>query len=224
MCGRFQLKNDSKSEGLAKALGVSTADFRYSDDIAPGSGISFIYHKNGSRRVDIATWWLLLDRATLKPNYKYASFNSRWDKLNKKGSLAYAPYRKTRCIIPASAFIEGRGDKKTYHKIELQDQAIAFGGLYKEHIHQETGEMVYSASIITLPALSEWKDIHPKSTPLMLPLEDRGLIESWLNPDTDTNSLESQLIPSLWTPQHLTPIGKPGQWNPTGESFTISPA
>jgi hypothetical protein len=39
--------------------------------------------------------------------------------------------------------------------IELADQAIAFGGLYKESVNRNTGEIVYSASIITLPPVSE---------------------------------------------------------------------
>jgi putative SOS response-associated peptidase YedK len=216
--------DNAKSQALAKLFGVSPADFHYSDDIAPGSGISIIHDQGGKRRIDTATWWLFLDHATLKPNYKYASFNSRSDKLHKKTSLAYGPYRKTRCIIPATAFIEGTGDKKTYHRIELEDQGIAFGGLYKEHLNQDTGEVLYSASIITLPPLTEWKDVHPKSTPLMLPAGDGELINAWLDPNTETEKLAPLLTPSLWAVQRLTPIGKPSQWNPVGDSFTINPA
>ena len=85
------------------------------------------------RRVSQAIWWLFLDRKTLKPDYRYASFNSRSDKLHKLQGISYTPYRESRCIIPASAFVEGLGDKKTYHMIELEGAAIAFGGLYREY-------------------------------------------------------------------------------------------
>ncbi|MBN4053559.1 SOS response-associated peptidase family protein [Haliea sp. AH-315-K21] len=173
MCGRFQLKQDSKSDTLLKTLNVK-GQAKYADDIAPGAAISFI-HINLA--LDTAIWWLLLDNESLKPNYKYSSFNSRSDKLNQPRSIAYKPFRESRCIIPASAFVEGLGDKLTYHQIELEDQAIAFGGLFKEHVNHDTGEIVYSASIITLPPLQKWANIHPKSIPLMLDFNNKNLID-----------------------------------------------
>ena len=97
MCGRFQLKKDAKSDKLLTALKVEGKP-RYSDDYSPGSWISFI-HENGEQRINSAIWWLLLDHETHKPNYKYASFNSRSDKLDQPRSIAYKPYRESRCII-----------------------------------------------------------------------------------------------------------------------------
>src|SRR5690606_6277702 len=134
-------------------------------------------------------WWLMLDPTTGKPNYRYSSFNSRSDKLHTKSAIAYRPYRETRCIIPASAFIEGLGDGKTYHKIHLQAQAVPFGAIYKEYVNQETGEVIRGASIITLPPLAEWEGIHTKASPLILPL-DPGVLAQWMDPElTDVTQL-----------------------------------
>jgi putative SOS response-associated peptidase YedK len=116
MCGRFQLKSDKKTKALARSLQVSGA-LHYADDIAPGAQISIIGKESV---IKTATWWLLLDSLSHKPNYKYASFNSRSDKLDQVGSLAYKPFRESRCIIPASAFVEGMGDKKTYTRLSCQ--------------------------------------------------------------------------------------------------------
>jgi len=201
---------------------VDEAEILFSRDKAPGSRISIIHREKDRNIVTQAIWWLLIDPETGKPNYKYASFNSRSDKLDSPRAIAYEPFRESRCIIPATAFIEGKGDKKTYHKIELENEAIAFGGLHRETIHKVTGEIIHSASIITLPPLPEWENIHPKSMPLMLPIQDANLINQWLAPSFhQVEAFRDLLVPALRVNQILTPIEKPSLWNEKGESFTL---
>ena len=222
MCGRFNLHDSPDVQALLEIIGVGDQQPRFADDRAPASQISMV-REDDTRRIDTATWWLMLDPATGKPNYKYASFNSRWDKLNQPRSISYRPYRESRCIIPASAICEGLGDKKTYHKIELEGRAIAFGGLYKRNINKETGEEVLSASIITLPPVDKWANIHPKSIPLILDPADQELTDQWLDPDFhDVEQFSHLLQPSINLAQKVTPIDRPSKWNPIGESFTIS--
>ncbi len=224
MCGRFNLIDSPEIQWLCETLGISLHGHQQSRDIAPGSQIAIIRHDaNNERMVSDAIWWLFLDPATLKPNYKYASFNSRSDKLNNKRGISYKPYRESRCLIPASAFVEGLGDKKTYHMIELENSAIAFGGLYKEHLNRETGEVVFSASIITLPPLTpQWDEIHPKSMPLMIDFENEELVEKWLNPSfTDVSEFEALLEPKVMKPMVITRISKPSEWDPIEDSFMI---
>ncbi len=223
MCGRFNVIDSPEIQWLCASLGISLTARHASRDIAPGGKIAIVHELGGERVVSDAIWWLLLDHQTLKPNYKYASFNSRSDKLHSKRGIAYTPYRQSRCVIPASAFVEGLSDKKTYHKIELEGSAIAFGGLYKQHLNRETGEIVFSASIITLPPLTpQWDEIHPKSMPLMLDFEDAALIARWLDPDNEDVEAFGQLLePSVGKPMVVTRIDKPSKWNPTADSFMI---
>jgi putative SOS response-associated peptidase YedK len=223
VCGRFNVIDSPEIQWLCASLGISLTARHASRDIAPGDKIAIVHELGGERIVSDAIWWLLLDHQTLKPNYKYASFNSRSDKLHSKRGIAYTPYRQSRCVIPASAFVEGLSDKKTYHKIELEGSAIAFGGLYKQHLNRETGEIVFSASIITLPPLTpQWDEIHPKSMPLMLDFEDAALIARWLDPDNEDVEAFGQLLePSVGKPMVVTRIDKPSKWNPIADSFMI---
>jgi putative SOS response-associated peptidase YedK len=223
MCGRFNLVDSPEIQWLCQVLGISLHGRHASGDIAPGANIAIVHERRGERVVSDAIWWLLLDHATLKPNYRYASFNSRADKLNSPRSISYRPFRESRCLIPASAFIEGLGDRKTYHKIELEQSAIAFGGLYKEHLNQDTGELVYSASIITLPPLSpQWDDIHPKSMPLMIDFEDEELVSRWLDPEFNQVEEFAELLkPRVQKTMRVTRIGKPSQWDPIDDAFMI---
>lgn len=229
MCGRFNLIDSPEVQSLCEALGISIPAQQLRADIAPGSSIAIVHHEAGDhglppvRRVSEALWWLLLDPKTHTPNYQYASFNSRSDKLNQPRAAAYRPFRESRCLIPASAFIEGLGDKKTYHKIELQDSAIAFGGLYKRYLNRQTGETVIGASIITLPPLlPQWQHIHPKSMPLMLDYRDSALIDKWLDPTFDrVEEFDELLVPRVSSAMKVTPIDKPSKWNPIADSFLI---
>ena len=223
MCGRFNLIDSPEIQWLCKALGISLLPKHENRDIAPGSTIAIVHNVSGARQVSDAIWWLLLNHETLKPDYKYATFNSRYDKLLQKRSISYLPYRESRCIIPASAFIEGLGDKKTYHKIELQKSAIAFGGLYKEYFKRETGEIVYSASIITLPPLvPQWNEIHPNSMPLMLDFEDEELADKWLDPNFhEVEEFKSLLVNHVQKDMVITRVGRPSKWNPIADSFII---
>lgn len=224
MCGRYNITDNLAVRKLMADLGVPLYEqdkLRFSPDVAPGSTISIIRTVDGERRVCDAIWWLMLDAGTLKPNYQYSSFNSRSDKLNTPRSLAYIPYRESRCIIPASAFIEGLGDGKRYHKIELQGRAIAFGGLCRVWINKQSGESQLSASIITLPPHPQWQNVHPKSMPLILP-EDASVIDAWLDPSQkQVEGFEPLLVPAIRHAQLVTPIGRPSRWNEIGDSFLL---
>lgn len=225
MCGRFNVIDSLQVRALLSSLGVEISPgFRFAPDIAPASWISIVRQTDDQRLVSDAIWWLILDPATHKPS-RYTSFNSRADKLNEPKSFGYQLFRKSRCIIPASAFIEGLGDGKTYHRVVMPDSAIAFGGLYREWLNKETGETVLSASIITLPPppVKEWMAIHPKSMPLMLP-QQGDTLDRWLDPAvTDTKMFDSLLRPELKDTLVVTPIGKVSRWNPVGPDRLISP-
>ena len=222
MCGRLNVIDDPLLKALSKALGVSDSKIKKSYDIAPGATLSVIRGAADGRLVTDATWWLFLDSESLKPNHKYASFNSRSDKLDQPRSLAYKPFRSSRCIIPASGFVEGLGDKKTYYHLRPEASAIAFGGLFKEWLNKDTGELVYSASIITLPPHEKLQNIHPKSIPLMLPWQDEQLINMWLDPAfNQVEAFNDLLIPRIREGMIVTPIDKPSKRNPVGEELML---
>ena len=222
MCGRFFVINSGLTRSMLEYWGLDPKQMRFSEDCAPGGQISIIQQDGAIRRIRDATWWLLLNQQTLKPDYKYASFNSRSDKLHITRSLAYVPYRESRCIIPASGFVEGFGDKKTYHQIELQEEAIAFGGIFKSWTSPEFNEPQYSASIITLPPHPKWQKIHTKAFPLMLPWKDKKMIDSWLDPHfMSVETFEPLLAPTVNVPQIITPIDRPARRSPLGLPYVI---
>ncbi len=174
MCGAFHLVKETKSLELMTYLG--TPGFSGKGLCLPASNIEIVIETKQGRECRNAKWWLLLDKSG-KPNYQYATFNSRSDKLG-SSFLTKKPFKTSRCIIPACSVIDGQAN--TSHRVSHQDNALALGGLYKTY--QVEGELITSASIITCPGNPKWSEFHAKSTPLMLDTEDSELIDMWLAP------------------------------------------
>ncbi len=191
----------------------------------PAANIDIVAGEQGPQ-VRQAVWWLLLESkdGQFRPS-RYTSFNTRSDKLNEKRSAGYKAYRTSRCVIPASYFIEGTGPKgkRVYHRIEPTEHSFALGGLYRTWVNRETGEVTYSCSVITLPphASPTWQVIHPKSTPLMLP-PDPEVIGRWLDPSF--NQVEEFALfiePRFHQSVQCIPIERPGDQRQIGDPVTI---
>ncbi len=229
MCGRFNVTDDPYVHDLLRGLGIDMGPLplRVYDDIAPTQTVSIIVDSGGVHRLCNATWWLLMAQTDhgFKPLSKYASFNTRSDKLNTPRSAGFVAYRETRCIIPASGFVEtnpsashsGKADKKgAAYSFVPEESAIAFGGLYREWVHPVTGERALSCSIITLPPHNATARFHPTSMPLILP-NDPATQSLWLDATlNDTAVFAPLLTPRLPMDFRVTPIEKASVRTPVG--------
>lgn len=221
MCGRYALKKTPGLVALADTLQVSIDEFRFEDDCRPAAPISIIIEREGKRSVQDAVWHLYLEQTTdkgLKPHKKYFSINTRYDKLPKKPE-----YKSCRCIIPATAFVESKESEAPYLLSTADGRAIAFGGLFKTWVDKITGEIVHSASMITLPGHPNplMDKIHDKAFPLWLPY-DASVLNRWLNPEVkDTSEFEPLLTARLYADLLATPIDKASKKNPVGQPITI---
>ncbi|HCU64532.1 MAG TPA: DUF159 family protein [Rheinheimera sp.] len=223
MCGRLNVTDDPFVIGLLEELGISLMPqpLRTGRFIRATNKVSVVLEEAGGRRLQDAIWWLLLEpsEAGFKPS-QYTSFNTRYDKLNTKGSAGYTAYRQHRCVIPVSGFGETEViDGKTVYHDFIGDKALALGGLYRTWLNKETGELTYSCSVITLPPHPKLMPYHSKAMPLILP---RARLNQWLSPSTDAvNDLGDLLQPILR--ENLTgfQIDKPSTHNKIGDSFRL---
>ncbi len=228
MCGYLGNVIDSPlTKALMLILGMDdlVPQLRNNPGTGPAASIDIIVDDQGPL-VRRAIWWLLLEHheGNYRPS-KYTSFNTRSDKLDQKRSAGYVPYRKSRCIVPATYFIEGTGPKgrRVYHRIEPSEQSFALGGLYRTWINHETGEVTYSCSVVTLPPhpTSTWQQIHPKSTPLMLPA-DPETVRRWPDPQFDrVEEFASLLTPKFHQDVQCVPIDRPGNQRQIGKPVLI---
>lgn len=227
MCGRLNVIDDPDVRELCEGLQVQLFPERpiFGRFIRATNQVSIVRQKDGIRRMDNAIWWLLIEHAEtgFKPS-KYTSFNTRYDKLNIKGSAGYQAYRQSRCIIPAKDFGETEyvnNKPLHYHDLIAKDGAILLGGLCREWLNKNTGETALSCSVITLPPHPKLMHIHSKASPLLLPL-DTDLINRLLDESiTDTDEFATLLQPCIPYDLIAYQIDKPSTYQPIAEQFTI---
>jgi putative SOS response-associated peptidase YedK len=221
MCGRLNVTDSPFVIALMTELGIplDNVEPRFNRYSGVAQKISIVREVEGQRRLDAATWWLLLEPTEegFKPS-KYTSFNTRYDKLNVPRSAGYKAFRESRCIIVASGFgeTEGKGANARYHDFFAVDSAIAFGGLCREWFHKSTGEVSLSCSIITLPPHDKIKAYHTKASPLMLPQKDHTM-DMWLDYSFhDVEAFNDLLKPHIPQNLEVQQIDKPSKYNPIG--------
>lgn len=228
MCGRFNATFDSGVKKLYTSLKINKVIDRPIDKrfVKAADTISIIRNKKDSRVVQNATWWLLLDNTEqgFKPS-KYTSFNTRYDKLNTPNSAGYQAFRHSRCIIAVKGFGETEfKNKKPLHYVDIEAESggIVLGGLCKDWINKNTGEILTSCSVITLPPHEKLRHIHSKAMPLILP-QDNNIIDHWLNTDITHVEQFSPLL-SPYIPQNLIAckIDKPMTHNVIGQPELIT--
>lgn len=216
MCGAFFVENNQGMQKLTAALGVSELESR--GIRVPASMVQIVTEPEiNQRRLEEAKWWLLLDKNG-QPNYQYATFNSRSDKLY-SSRLTKGLFKNSRCLLPATGVIEGQN--KQYHSLTSSQGAVALGGLYKRY--QIGEQQLTTTSVITCPPNRKLDGIHEKSTPLMLDWQDQDLINMWLDPSlTDSEAFRHLLTGELMTPITATPIEGARDLSERGQSVNLS--
>jgi putative SOS response-associated peptidase YedK len=215
MCGAYAAISNIFTNNLTDTLSVPNIETR--NIRVPASTIQIITQNQIQRQLIDAKWWLMLNKDG-SANYKYSTFNSRSDKLF-SSRLTKSLFKQSRCIIPASGFIEGQNKK--YHYITANEQAIALGGVYKQY--KIDGEIITTASIITCPGENpKLENIHKKSLPLMLDYHDKNLVDMWLEPSmTDSEAFRDLLTNKIGQNLIATPIMGARNLEPQAEPLLI---
>lgn len=202
MCGRFNWVMTAGMVMMVDDLGVPiVGPDRY--NIAPTDSIPVIIETEGSRQTLEARWWLVPSWSD-GPSQRYAMFNARSETLSTSRAYKH-PFQKKRCIIPASSFIEWTktDEGKQPYEITTKSGAMALAGLW-DYWQGEEGEGVYSCTIVTTDAVTEFEHIHQRM-PLILDREEQ---RRWLDIANEPDSLASIFSPRLREPFNIYPLSK----------------
>ncbi|MBB5210189.1 SOS response-associated peptidase family protein [Microbulbifer hydrolyticus] len=184
MCSLFDVDDHAGIERFVDEHGIAHPQrMIFGRRRRPTSQVSIVTARHGTAEIENAIWHLYLQRDGdgWKPHKKYWSINSNWKKLGQRPE-----YRKSRCLIPASAWVESQHGDNPVEFSFGEHAPFFFCGLYK------TWGDTLSCSIITLDAHPDTKKYHEKSFPMIAP-EDSGFIEQWLGPAEDTMAFEPYL-------------------------------
>jgi len=192
MCGRFTYKFTWKQiheqlEMFGAALSRASRDMRGpkpSYNAAPKSQVPVLRRGDDGLDALEMRWWLL-PHWSKTPDIKYATFNARSEDAASKSTFR-TPFRKRRCVIPASGFYEWKKlddeTKQPYYITRADGQPIYFAGLWDRWGDPEIGPPIESCAILTTAPNAEMSGVHNRMPCILEPESVAG----WLDPAKST--------------------------------------
>ena len=200
MCGRFNIIDDPLTQLLVEIAGVSLRiETRY--NIAPTEQVPVLVQDESGWNLLDMRWWLVPHWAK-EPSTKYSMFNAKSETLAKSSAFR-DPFKKRRCIIPASGYYEWKkegGVKIPYYLEPAEDTGFAFAGLWDRW--RSGDQVIESCTIVTAVAPAAMTGVHHR-IPVHLSREE---IKAWVDNDTPAAELASILRPEIRGPVRITPM------------------
>jgi putative SOS response-associated peptidase YedK len=184
MCGRYALA--ASSADLAKWFHIDeTVDFTARVNIAPTDTVPVVRERPDGRRELIGLRWGLIPYWSHDPKSGARAINARVESAADKPAFR-EPFRKRRCLIPASGFYEwkkvGRA-KQPYLIHPRQGNLMALAGLW-DHWESPEGEPIDSCTILTQDANELVRPLHDRMPVVIAPEDyDRWLDRRLDNPE-----------------------------------------
>jgi putative SOS response-associated peptidase YedK len=201
MCGRFNML--ATPEQLAEAFGLAEVPgYKISYNIAPGQKILGIVQPEPNDFRAVFLDWGLVPSWARDSKIGHSLINARAETLGDKPSFK-APYRKRRCLIPATGFYEWQkreGGNQAYHVCREGLGMFAFAGLW-EHWAQG-GEQLYSCTLVTAPANALMEPVHDRM-PVIIAAKHYRI---WLDPRQTRQSLDALLAAPDYEGMTLYPV------------------
>jgi putative SOS response-associated peptidase YedK len=193
MCGRYVLKRKDL-EALMAQLGVKDPrEFVSRYNIAPSTVVPAIRASSAGPREATGLQWGLVPWWSKNPAGGARLANARAEGIATKPSFR-EPFRKRRCVVPASGFYEWQtiGRLKFPWYFSMQDESpIALAGLW-DHWQGAEGTKLETCSLITTTPNEVVSPLHDRM-PVIL---TGSAIDQWLDPaNTEPATLEPLLAP-----------------------------
>lgn len=202
MCGRFAYFG--KGSFGYESLNLPEPPFFESYNIAPSQNILAIRRNPETKEAGFALLhWGLIPSWSNSEKTKYSLINARAEGIEKK-PIFRGPFKRRRCIIPASGFFE-------WHQLENRKQPYfirpSSGGYFTlaglwDHWQDERGKAIESCTIITTVANRLMEQIHDRM-PVIL---NHDGVARWLEPDCGQDELLSLLAPFSDSAMEAYPI------------------
>jgi putative SOS response-associated peptidase YedK len=210
MCGRaYETYSDEElafryhNEKIKKKPFAVPSGLRPNYNFAPTQNSPIVRLNDGEITIDLLKWGLVPFWAKdVKIGYKL--INARSETISEKPSFREA-FKKRRCIIPFSGFIEWKreGKIKRPFVIHLKDEPImSVAGIWESWSPKDKdgnkvkGKELQTFSVVTVGPNSFMEQIHDRM-PAILSRKDE---EQWLDQDSEPESLQRILksCPSKW--------------------------
>jgi len=197
MCFTIQLKTTTKkAETRFKAKVDNPLQFLESDAISGFAHLKTPIILDKSAEIISTNYsWGFIPSWAKDESIRKNTLNARIETVGEKPSFKNS--LNNRCLILATAFYEWhwndpKGKSKDKYQINCQDEEIfAFAGLYNHWVKPQTGETIFTYTMLTTEANELMQYIHntKQRMPIVLNRNDEG---AWLDP---SNAIQDFAFP-----------------------------
>ncbi len=192
MCGRFTL---IKPEEIMEIFHIEGYPLKLeaSYNIAPSQQVPIIFFDEETSKAscELMTWGLVPPWSK-EPKTKYSTINARIETITSKPSFKKLVGQHN-CIIPTNGYYEWQqtSDGKEPMFIGFKDAPLfGLAGLWDEWQSHETGQILRTFTIITLPSSGPVASIHTRMPGIIMP--DQTL--DWITPHPWTDKQVETLL------------------------------
>ena len=192
MCGRYDLSETPARLGARYRVDVGSLEFAPEADVRPTSVNPVILLRGGRRVVELMRWGLVPSWAT-EPKHFVGNFNARSEQAPER-PMFREPFRRRRCLVPASAFYEwthvpGQRRKIKYRITRSDGDLVALAGVWD--YWRRGDETIRSYTILTTEPNAMMAELHERM-PVILGEEEW---DEWLSPETAPDTVRAMCMP-----------------------------
>ncbi|MEM9167349.1 MAG: SOS response-associated peptidase [Planctomycetota bacterium] len=196
MCGRFaHLYKWLDVWAFAAPFGQDIADPPVRYNVPPKASVPLLRAIDGTPEAAMLQWWLV-PHWSKTPDTRYTTFNAKSEDAASKPAFR-EPFRKRRCVIPASGFFEWQrlpgGRKQPKYIYRADGDVLYFAGLWDRWVGPDGDETLDSCTVLTTDSNAEMREVHSRM-PCIL---ERSEVEAWvLDPSSEPDSPKRLLRPA----------------------------
>lgn len=157
MCSNFQPIKRTSNPWVKKHFGVDLPDADWKGHVYPMQKAPFIFLDNGVIRCELGKFGMEPHWAKTKKNYGTRTYNARCETVDSLATYRNAWKERRFGLVLAEKFFEpyykNADSKSEWAAIERADgEPTAIGSIWERYTDHDTGEVIYSYSMITLNA------------------------------------------------------------------------
>ena len=155
MCSNFQPIKRTQSTWIKQHFDCDLPNSEWREETYPTYPAPFIYLDDGKPRCDLAQFGLVPHWATDKKKFGLKTYNARSETVHEKPSYRSAWKERRFGLILMESFYEPSWEtgKAVRWRIRRSDsQPIAAASIWERIIDKETGEVIFSFSMLTINA------------------------------------------------------------------------
>jgi len=202
MCSNFQPIRGQHADWVKQHFGCDLPNSHWREEAYPTYSSPFIYLDDGKPRCELAQFGLVPHWAADKKKFGLHTYNARSETVHEKPSYRSAWKDRRFGLVIVESFYEPNWEsgKAVRWRIKRSDgQPAALASIWERFVDKETGEIIFSFSMLTINAGGHevMKHFHkPEDEKRSVVVLDESEYQPWLHADHEQAKGMLDLAPS----------------------------